>query len=228
MPLYNAESFLGAVRNARTLHVDGRYGGGKTSLAAHIAWIFLKRGWVKNVCANFPMSIAQFPPPLPLQDTAVVLDEASEFVSQWSKASKYVKDLRKMNTIYLMPSVFPPHARLRRLTAQRLINLYVYGIPAWVYSWQFSVGSVRDGSKFIWWKPIRDIKGLYQTGYSANTDWGIEAAAMQSHKRQATDDDTTREDIDQQDEIVTSLQDAAESMDNTASAFGRAIRRLSR
>lgn len=222
MPLINAEAFLGACRNARTLHVDGRYGGGKTSLACHIAWVFLQRGWVNRVVANFPLAIAEFPPSLPLGDCAVVLDEASEFVSGWRVAQNYVKDLRKMNLVYLMPSVFPPHPRLRRLVVQRSLNLYVYGIPAWLYKWQFSVGSVRDGASFLWWKPIKDIQGLYTTGYSANTDWGIEKAAMLSNKRRAEEQTAAADDA--ANEIVTTMADAAESMQIAAATIKKARR----
>lgn len=237
MSLLNAEAFLNNVKTSHTLWLGGRFGGGKTSLAVHIAWVFLKRGWASKVITNFPCAIASWPPPIPLRDAVIVLDEAAEFAARWSDASGYVKDLRKDDLYYLMPSVFPPHNRLRRLIVTRVFNGYVVGFPAWFYSWSLNTGTgSHDKGTMIWWKPIRDIDGLYSTRDKVNSDWGIGyAMAANGDPRilDAVDRSEGRVIIDHgqdvgDDAIAEAYEDISATMSDVGAQFSQVARSLAK
>ena len=155
---------LFTIRNFRSAWFGGRYGGGKTALAVATAGYIVAAGWADKIYANFPMRwrLALLED-TDMRDAVIVLDEGWSMVETWDDVKAFAAFLRKRNLYVLIPSVFPPHQRLKFLSIMRIFNGFSVGIPAWFYSATLSgMGGKPERYIFSWITPD-EIYGLYDT-----------------------------------------------------------------
>lgn len=174
-----ADAFLRMVANYRVVWLSGRFGGGKTSLAVWLAAWLVKNGYARRLVSNIPIVGRADPPPVPINDSAVLLDESWMYVDSWDDVKAYAAFLRKANLYLLLPSVWAPHQRLRILECHRVFNGVVVGLPFWVYRWSLGMGSISEKGYFMLWRPEKCF-GLYDTEYIPKDDGGIMAAIAAS------------------------------------------------
>lgn len=166
-------TFLRNVSFFRTLWLGGRYGGGKTSLAVLLADWLVSAGYAESVVCNFPCVLGTDANHLKvIRDAVIILDEAWMFLESWESVKQYAAFLRKQNLILLMPSVFPPHPKLRSLVCQRVFNGYGAGLPFWLFEYRLVAGFVRDKGRFVFLSPDA-VFGLYDTAHVVCDDGGI-------------------------------------------------------
>lgn len=167
-----ADSFLRLLAAYRVVWLSGRFGGGKTALAVWLsAWLVANK-YAAHIVSNLPVEGRTDPCPVPLKDSAILLDEAWMYVDTWNDVKSYAAFLRKMNLFLLMPSVWPPHPRLRILEVHRVFNGRVIGLPFWVYRWSLSMASIGEKGYFLLAWPERCF-GFYDTEYIPKDDGGI-------------------------------------------------------
>lgn len=174
-----ADAFLRMVANYRVVWLSGRFGGGKTSLAVWLAAWLVKNGYARRLVSNIPIVGRTDPPPVPINDSAVLLDESWMYVDSWEDVKAYAAFLRKANLYLLLPSVWAPHSRLRILECHRVFNGAVLGLPFWVYRWSLGMASISEKGYFMLWRPEKCF-GLYDTEYIPKDDGGIMAAIAAS------------------------------------------------
>lgn len=190
--LLGAGTFLNLLPSVRLLWLAGFFGGGKTLLATVLAAKLLHDRVVARVHSNIAITgtepIRQHVPlrqryysnylerwfesgeMMPVEDAALILDEAGVFIEDWKSAKDYVGFLRKTNLFFLMPSYFQPAARVRSFEVRRTANLYKIGLPLWIYSWQVVNGSfVVERGRFLLWRPHR-VFGVFKTGAVPSSD----------------------------------------------------------
>lgn len=168
-----ADDFLAMLLVYRALWVQGRYGGGKTSLAVILSAWLLSKGHVKTVRTNFPSVLStQVDDFELLYDAALIVDETNVFISDRKAATGYANFLRKTNYFLLMPSVMPPHIKLTSFSVQRIFNGYIYGLPIWVYNWSIRFGNIKEKGYFAILYPDA-VFGAYDTGAIPFSDGGI-------------------------------------------------------
>jgi hypothetical protein len=168
-----ADDFLSMLLVYKAVWIQGRYGGGKTSLGVILAAWLLKMGHVKHVRSNFPCSLSTDIIDLELlYDEALVVDETNAFIGDRKTADGYANYLRKTNYYLIMPSVMPPHIKLTKFAVQRMFNGYRYGIPIWVYKWTLNYGNIREKGNFAILNPDA-VFGAYDTGAIPMSDGGI-------------------------------------------------------
>ncbi len=199
--LCGGDTFTSLLTSVRFIWCAGYYGSGKTMLATFLAAHLLHVGKVSRVVSNLhvvgaspaaetvPGGIVYESPYLvdkdnnprrfypgdmfPLEDTAILFDEAAMFIDDWQSAKDYFIALRKTNLYFLMPSIWPPVARVRYFEVRRTLNLYVFGIPAWQYTWFLSNGrSVAEKGTFYFIRPSR-MFGVFATLGLPKDDGGI-------------------------------------------------------
>jgi hypothetical protein len=170
----NAGEFLGMLSAFRILWISGRFGGGKTSLAAMLAAWLLANGKVESVVSNLKLSFSTLPV-TPLYNAAVVLDESWIYLDDRSSVTTYAAFVRKFNHYLLLPSVWPPHNRFTFLSVQRVFNGYAVGLPMWFYRWQLGMRSVKEKGYFAVANPAA-IFGHYDTEFVPVDDGGISDA----------------------------------------------------
>lgn len=238
--LWGGSDFLNMVRVTRTLFLTGRYGGGKTSFAFILASMLFRDGWVDSIHSNVP-SVLCSPTFAPVNRCAFVIDEAHAFIDSAKRAKEAAAYLRKWETYLLMPSVFPPHARLTSLWCQRVFNGYVLGLPLWVYKWSIKQHSVSEKGYFVLVKPDT-VFGFYDTRAIPPDDGGLFFALEKTQELELqrmgehVDNATTNQDTDTADpgnsdalaEISYTLQDATTGFSDAADTIKEAARRISR
>jgi hypothetical protein len=178
--------FLDMFSSWRVLWLRGRFGGGKTSLAFILAtWVWWQ-GLVDNIYSNIRSPLCGVPQ-LPLHSAALVLDEAWQILTSAKAVEDYAAFVRHLNLYLLLPSVYPPHPRLRFLSAQRVFDARFCGIPLWVYRWSLGSGAVREHGYFAFWNPAA-IYPYYAQGI-AGGDGGLGLALRVTHAyyRQVSD-----------------------------------------
>jgi len=177
MPLYNSANFLGYVKTYRTLWIRSRYGSGKTALAFRIAHELKQSGAVRYIVSNVKSPWADNPADVALvngrADVVLIMDEGGMFMSEISKARRYLSYLRKLNVILIIPSVQPPSSIVRYLQIKRTWNLGIIGLPLWVYKMRLMDGDEMSLENVFWWRPS-EIFGLYDTEGYPSDDNGIE------------------------------------------------------
>ncbi|PJF32187.1 MAG: hypothetical protein CUN51_00735 [Candidatus Thermofonsia Clade 1 bacterium] len=167
-----ADAFLRMVANYRVVWLSGRFGGGKTSLAVWIAAWLVKNSYARRVVSNIPITGRVDPPPVPINDSVILLDESWMYVDSWNDVKAYAAFLRKANLYLLLPSVWAPHSRLRILECHRVFNGYVLSLPFWVYRWSLGMASISEKGYFALWMPHL-VFGMYDTEYIPKDDGGI-------------------------------------------------------
>ena len=162
----NAGPFLGIISSYRLVWFCGRFGGGKTSLAYAVSEQFLKQGYRlvtnnQSIWAD-DMENVSIDPKTGHLKTVVLMDEGG--VGASLKATRQIEAIAsyaaKMDTIYLVPSFWPPCRAMRILTCQPLFSLKSAGLPVIVYRWSVSIASFRDSGTFLWVNPS-EIYGIY-------------------------------------------------------------------
>ncbi|HSS97156.1 MAG TPA: hypothetical protein VLK33_09005, partial [Terriglobales bacterium] len=153
MQWIGSNGFLMMYRDFRTVWLSGRFGSGKTATALALSSWLTGNAYSSIVCANIPIYGAEFPPPIPLTDAALIIDEAHLYLDAWRDVRRYTAFLRKVNLRLAMPSIYPPHARLRMLELQRIYNWYNMSIPMWQYKWRVNAGMFSESGWAFLWKP---------------------------------------------------------------------------
>lgn len=171
MKMLMADEFLYFLRNYRAVWIQGRLGGGKTSLAVILAGYLKTKGEVQRVHANFPCSFSEKPGNL-LYNAANIVDETHTFISSRKGVDTYNQFLRKLGIVLLMPSVLPPHYLLTKFSVQRLFNGYFAGLPVWIYKWILSYRNIQEKGNFAIWEP-HHIFPFYDTRQIPFSDGGI-------------------------------------------------------
>lgn len=174
-----ADAFLKLLSAYRVCWLSGRFGGGKTSLGVWLASWLVQQNYAAHIVSNIDITGRTFPPPLPIKDSAIMLDEAWIYIDTWNDVKAYAAFLRHMNLYLIMPSVWPPHPRLRILEVHRVFNGRVIGLPVWFYRWSLSMASIREKGFFALAYPQRCFK-FYDTEYIPKDDGGIVAAMASS------------------------------------------------
>ncbi len=167
-----ADTFLRLLAAYRVCWLSGRFGGGKTSLGVWLVSWLVANKYAAHICSNIDVTGRSFPVPMPLKDAALLLDEAWMYIDTWNDVKSYAAFLRKMNLFLVMPSVWPPHPRLRILEVHRIFNGRVIGLPMWVYRWSLSMASIGEKGYFALLNPERCFK-FYDTEYIPKDDGGI-------------------------------------------------------
>jgi hypothetical protein len=172
-----ADAFLSLFASNRTCWLRGRYGSGKTTTAFWLAdWLYAT-GRVDRILTNIGSPQREYPISIPVENAAIVLDESWLFLDTWSAVREYAGFLRKNNLYLIMPSVFPPHGRLRQISLQRWFNGMVTGVPIWVYRWDLSDGAVKEKGYFALWNPGR-VFGQFDTKSIPSTDDDTDGAVI--------------------------------------------------
>lgn len=168
--LIGASTFWGMFTNFRVLLLEGRYGGGKTSLAFLLAAKLLAEGRVDNVVSNIPSSLTGGVDGLS-RPSAIVLDESWIYIEGRKDALDYAGFVRKFEHFLILPSVFDINPRLSAFSCWRIFNAYSLGLPIWFYRWNLRK-RVKESGIFGVLNP-KAIFGHYPTKFVAGTDGGI-------------------------------------------------------
>jgi hypothetical protein len=163
--------FWAMVLAYRILWLHGRFGGGKTSLAAILAARLMAEGYTDKTWSNIPMTFATTPAP-PYNHVGIVLDEAWLYLETRNDVKDYAAFVRKFEHFLFLPGIFPVHARLSFFRVCRVFNGYTLGFPFWWYTWHIKSGDVKESGHFGIWNP-KSIFGHYPTGFVPGTDGGI-------------------------------------------------------
>lgn len=161
--LLGAERFIGMLETYRILHIDGRFGGGKTSLAVRIFVHFADKGYrlVTNTACVLADKLENLKPDEAGMLKAVcLLDEGGNYFGDREDAKELVSYAAKLDLIYILPSFEPPHRRLKVLTVQPVRNWFSIGLPLIEYNYRLKSGMAEDKGKFLWLFP-QEVYGLY-------------------------------------------------------------------
>lgn len=162
----NAAELFWLATTYRVVNIKGRYGSGKTLLSVAMAYEIWKRDLVGKIYANFPMAgreleyvEADMNFLMIIDETHIVLD-ARSFSKNASQ--KWLKDLRKRNSILIAPSIVAIDVRFRAVMIQRSMMI---GNLVWIYRWQIDDGMGVHGNWFALVNPKKYF-GAYETVYS--------------------------------------------------------------
>lgn len=227
----------------RVVWYMGRYGAGKTSLAVICAARLLAEKRVERVVSNIPLS---FYDPVkttdtfrPLENAAILLDEAWIYLDSRSSVLEYAGFVRKFNHYLLLPSVFPVHPRLSYFYVQRVFNGYSVGLPVWFYKWSINNKGIKEDGHFGIINP-RAVFGHYPTDFVPGDDGnisdlvnataknagykGTRADAKRTTKKQKSD----KESIDTFHDDIQTMEDAAYQMEEAKEDIKKISRTLRR
>lgn len=185
MFFWQAKQFFNYLTMIRFAWIRGHPGGGKTSLAVGIAgWLYQHR-YIDTICANIPIRGSQNPP-IPMWRAALILDESWMFLRKAQAVADYAAFTRKFDIFLPLPSTLAPHLQLRAFTVWRKYNLYLIGLPVWIYNWRWADGTdILRGS--FWWvnpKPIWKTYVSRGRGSIPRDDGGIAYAIAESIRRE--------------------------------------------
>jgi hypothetical protein len=162
----NASELFWIATTYRAVNIAGRYGSGKTLLAVAMAFELWKRGYIDKIYSNFPMAGREIEYLPGDRDFVMILDEAHVVLDSRAFSAKasqtWLKDLRKRNSVLLVPAVMGVDVRFRAVMVQRFLML---GNFAWLYRWQIDDGMGVHGSWFALVRPSKYF-GAYDTHYS--------------------------------------------------------------
>jgi hypothetical protein len=159
----NAEPVFAILESYRLIHIAGKFGGHKTSLALAMFRDFGDRGYrlitnTKTIWADDMYKVA-------LRDNGqlkavVILDEGGQEFKTSRQIEMIASYARKMDVVYIIPSYWPP-AKVP-LTIQPLFSLKSAGLPVIFYQWRVDLGGMHDKGWFIWMFP-EEIYGIYSS-----------------------------------------------------------------
>jgi len=168
------EAFVRMVQMYRYCWICGRYGGGKTTLALHLADKLIATKRYSTVIVNMPLNVGIEPTITKdsrglteYRDSILILDEAGQFLdvaASPKKVREWFSYLRKRNQVVLMPSVMPIVRFATGFKCQRWFNGTAMGLPLWVYRWDLNLGAQKNNENFIWWNPAR-VFGVFDTQF---------------------------------------------------------------
>lgn len=170
----SASEFLEIFCAFRVCCLSGRFGGGKTALGVALSAWLLASDRVQYVVSNVPM-LYRTPATVPLYNSAILLDEAWQYLESRQDVLSYAAYLRKFNLYLILPSVFPIHRRLDFFRVQRIFNAFAVGLPAWVYRYDLNSGKISEKGYFAIWRPDA-LFGTYDTEFVPGDDDGISDA----------------------------------------------------
>jgi len=174
-----ADQFLRNLTFYRVLYCEGRLGGGKTLLSVACSHWLLANGKIDKIWCNFPM-LFSVPVEGETTNTGMILDESWAFANRMRDAISYAAHLRHRNSYLFLPSVFPPHALLRRFRVRRERNFALFGINLWLYKWRIKEYNV-EGHFLLKFRRYFDT---YDTSFEPASDWGIGGVLQRSIKTQ--------------------------------------------
>jgi hypothetical protein len=131
-----AASFLENFVAWRLLALEGRLGGGKTLMSVALAKWLYEEGYVRGVFANFPIDPKFIPEVQSCVQTVVILDEGWSFADARDSVKGfkgYGAMFRKLGSWMISPSVYKVDRRMRPVTAERLVDLWL--LKSWLYEW---------------------------------------------------------------------------------------------
>lgn len=163
--LLGGGSILPNIQNYRLCWIAGRPGSYKTSLSMFIAEHYMKQGY--RLISNCRTVWADNPKDVQLLDNdqlkaVVILDEGGRDFKAGKQIEEIAAYTRKMDTLFLIPSYWPPTKEAQILTIQARWNLMAIGIPFVAYKWTIKLGSFRDEGNFAFWNPSK-VFGIYST-----------------------------------------------------------------
>lgn len=157
----------------RLIAIEGRLGGGKTSLSVAMArWIYENRETtgVDGVFANFPIDPSFIPVKHSCVNSVVILDEGWSFADARKSLQKfegYGAYARKLNMYLISPGINPVDKRMRQMKVKRELDLWLF--DAWLYRWSNVDG---DAGRFLL-TGYRDVFGAYDHRFIPADDGGI-------------------------------------------------------
>jgi len=164
--LINASELIWLATTYRVLNMTGHYGSGKTLLAVALAYELWKQDYVGKIYANFPMAGRELEYVEGDTDFVMIIDETHIVLDgrSFSKnaTEKWLKDLRKRNSVLFAPSIVGVDIRFRAVMIQRSMMI---GNMLWIYRWQIDDGLGVHGSWFALLNPKKYF-GAYETKYS--------------------------------------------------------------
>jgi hypothetical protein len=174
--LINAQGLLYGLKVCRIGKIDGRLGGGKTSLAFRLGYELVNTGYVNFITSNVSNVWNVYPDEWTLDEqqklnALIILDEAGKFITTRHEASNYLDALRKINAILLAPSHEEAPPNFGEITIEFKSQLDVIGVPIWSYIW-YRRGDKKNAQTFHWFNPP-EIFGIYSTGEYVISDNGI-------------------------------------------------------
>lgn len=159
----------------RVLWLAGRFGGGKTALAVHLAYELCRLNHADSICSNVPFlefgeptAVLQKEELSQLTDCVMLLDESWLMLGQGvppKQVTAWLAYLRKNNQYMLLPSVMPLNRQLSMFVVERRFNFASFGVPLWWYQWRLTTGAVAKKNtdtrgQIYWWYPQR-VFSLY-------------------------------------------------------------------
>lgn len=177
---FNGGEFLNMLLAFRILWIDGRHGGGKTSLSMILgAWLLANKK-VDTLVSNIPC-VFRSEPTVPLLRSAIILDEGWIYLDTRESIFAYAAFVRKFEHYLILPSVWEVHNKLSFFTCYRVFNGYAYGMPFWFYKWKLRRSSVKDSGWFAVINP-ESVFGLYPDKVVPGDDGGIYDAISKTAK----------------------------------------------
>ena len=232
-----ADAFLGLAATNRVVWFSGRYGGGKTTGGMWLAAWLIASGRADKMLSNIPSPMRQNPIKTPVENAVIFLDESWIFLETWRAVKGYAGFVRKFNHYLILPSVFPPHLRLRSLSCQRVFNAMVIGFPLWVYQYNLTSGVNRERGYFGIGQPHK-IFNFLDTKYIPADDGGIVDALNETLrertgkraevKQTGKEEGGLAENQDLVNELVGTLADTAEQTARAEQTIQRIRKRLGR
>ncbi len=157
--ILNGEDFFESFSGVRDVFITGRKGSGKTLLAFAMADYALTNKFVKGVFANIPHN---FPVARSVKDAFVIVDESWQFIdNRFSKSTFSFMGAwsRKTGSLWAFPSVYGVDLRVRNLQVERIADINLLPIRAWLYKW---VNCWGDKGHFLLVRP-EEYYGTYDT-----------------------------------------------------------------
>ena len=155
----NAEAFFESYTQIRDCFITGRKGSGKTLLAFAMAGYALENKFVQGVFANIPHN---YPPAASVANAFVIVDESWQFIdNRFSKSTFSFMGAwsRKTNSLWAFPSVYGVDLRVRNLQCERIADINLLPVRAWLYRWTNCWG---DKGHFLMVRPEQYF-GTYDT-----------------------------------------------------------------
>lgn len=162
--LVGAAGFVQALREIRVVHIAGRFGGGKTSMAFMLATIFAER-YGYSVVSNVASPIADDWETIVYRPyegcrAFVIVDEGGLWLQDAASCQAVAAYAAKLDCVFVIPSRVEPHRSFSALWLQPVWGLYGVLIPYLHYRWGVALGKQRSQGAFGWWRSS-EVHGLY-------------------------------------------------------------------
>lgn len=167
----SADLFFQHLLFTKVLWIRGLLGSGKTLLAFAIADYLLRTGDYRAVVANIP-HVLRIPTDGTVENCICLLDEAHEFIDSrtfQTNSKDYGAYARKLDCLWLFPSVNPIDVRVRSLFCERVLKL---GNLLWWYKGGLEISYTKLELSFGLFKPSKYF-GLYDTRSIPFSDGGV-------------------------------------------------------